>query len=326
MSRHNILRIVLPRILIALCLLELVSACGSSTYSTPGITPSTNPLSAQSSSLPRPSIEKARALDQAGLLHIQINPISCSSLAVSNAVVFASNRLEYDAGEIQQMTTYIGQILGRGEQQVGNFLYDDPPTPPATLNVALGGLIGTQQPSGTNQTNVGCSESLQITNIGNSTITITGVNMRLLSDTQLNQYHYRLIDSCSLAPAGGSDQLCPRLVGSSTAYYYNFNLGSAKAGTLFTGQRQIDQPFLDPGQIAFIFLSFLSSENLIYSVAPEITVAPGITISQVNNGQRTFTLSQLNSTLAFAKPDQYSCYKLNGKTFVKKDLSSGFCM
>lgn len=320
MSRHTILRIVLPRILIALCLLGLVSACGASTYSTPGITPSTNPLSAQSSSLPQPSIEKARALDQAGLLHIQINPISCSPLAVSNAVVFASNRLEYDAGEIQHMATYIGQILGRGEQQFGNFLYNDPPTPPATLNVALGGLIGTQQPSGTNQTNVGCSESLQITNRGKSTITITGVNMRLLSDTLLNQYHYRLIDSCSLAPAGGSDQLCPRLVGSDTGYYYNFKLGSAKADTLFTGKQGPDRSILDPGESAIIFLFFLSSENLIYSMAP------GITVDQVNKGQRTFTLSQLNSTLAFAKPDQYSCYKLNGKTFVKKDLSSGFCM
>ena len=42
--------------------------------------PGTNPLSAQSSSLPQPSIGKARALDQAGLLHIQINPIPARQL------------------------------------------------------------------------------------------------------------------------------------------------------------------------------------------------------------------------------------------------------
>lgn len=135
--------------------------------------------------------------------------------------------------------------------------------------------------------------------------------MRLLSDVQLNQYQYRLIDLCSLPPtnecrggAGGID------------YFYNFNLSMAKADTVFSGQLQGDQPpLLDPSQNAFIQLIYLSSENLIYSVAPEITVS-------LIDEQRTFTLSQLTGTLAFAKPDQFSCYQLQGNTFTQIDLNT----
>jgi len=90
----------------------------------------------------------------------------------------------------------------------------------------------------------------------------------------------------------------------------------AKADTVFSGQLQGDQPpLLDPSQNAFIQLIYLSSENLIYSVAPEITVS-------LIDEQRTFTLSQLTGTLAFAKPDQFSCYQLQGNTFTQIDLNT----
>ena len=140
--------------------------------------------------------------------------------------------------------------------------------------------------------------------------------MRLLLDTQLNQYQYRLIDSCSL-----SSDLCPMIGGSGARYIYEFNLSKAKTNAVFSGQLQGDQPLLDPGQVAFISLYFLSSENLIYSVAPEITVA-------LADEQRTFTLSQINNTLAFAKRDQFSCYQLHGNTFTQKVISTswGWCM
>ena len=316
MTRHNLLNMVLPRILITLCLLELITACSSNVHPTPSITPSTNPLSAQNPSLLQPNIGKARTLDLAGLLHIEVNPAFCSPTPISNAVVLASKRLEYDAGEIQQMTTFFSQIIGRGIQQLGNFLYDDPPAPPATLNVAAGGITGIDP------TKNACNESMQITNIGNNTIHITGVNLRLLSDTQPNQYQYRLIDSCSLAPAGEKpDDLCFMLGGGGINYYYCFNLNSARKDAVFSSQCQSNQPLLDPGQVAFIVLYFQSPENLIYSVAPEITAS-------LVDEHRTYTLSQLNSTLAFAKPDQLSCYKLHGNTFAQEDVSStwGHCL
>ena len=187
----------------------------------------------------QPSIEKARALDQAGLLHVQINLFSparhlLSQMRLSSQAINSN----YDAGELQpSMATYIGQILGRGEQQFGNFLYHDPSTPPATLNVAFKRSDRNTTPFRKHvKRMLDAPKVCQIIRSRKSSITITGVNMRLLFNTQLNQYHYRLIDSCSLAPAGGSDQLCPRLVRSDTGYYYNFNLGSAKENTLFTGK------------------------------------------------------------------------------------------
>jgi hypothetical protein len=319
MARHIIFKMALPRILIALCLLGLVSACGSpganttqtTTTVSPGttITPTTNPPSAQSPSLPPPNIGNATALDLAGLLHLDSYTVSCALGAAGyrNAVVLASNRLEYDAGEIQQMATYLRPSIRSDPTDTSN-----PPAPPATLNETTGSLTGTD-PSKT-----ACFSYIQITNIANSAIQITGVNMRLLSDAQLNQYQYRLIDACSLASldASGINPLCPKLGGGGLLFQYNFNLNMAKADTVFSGQPEGTQPFLvDPGQVAFIFLDYLSSTNLIYSVAPEITV------SQTGE-QRTFTISQLTSSLAFAMPDQISCYQLHGNTFSQIDLNT----
>ena len=144
--------------------------------------------------------------------------------------------------------------------------------------------------------------------------------MRLLSDAQLNQYQYRLVDFCSL-PDGIEKGPCPGLGGNALIYPYNFNLSIAKAGTVFSGQPLNGQPLLDPNQVAFIPLYFYSSENFIYSIAPEITLS-------LVDEQRTFTLSQLTSTLSFAKPDQFTCYQqqANTYTFSQIDFRKGWCL
>jgi len=305
MAKLIMFRTVLPRTLIAFCLLGLVTTCnstvGNNAPTSPtvppsaSITPGTNLPSAQSSSPPPLNIGKTIVFDLAGLLHIEFNPITCSPEGHTNVVVLASNRLEYDSGEIQQMNTYLGQI--------------SPPAPPATLIETSGAFVG--EPTASAQ--AGCSVNLQVTNIGNSAIQITGVDVRLQSDAQLNQYQYRLIDLCSV-----NRNVCsirpPHHLGVTFPYY--FNLSMAKANTVFSGQLQGNQPLLDPGQVAFIRLYFSSSENLIYSVAPEITVS-------LVNQQTTYTLSQLTSTLAFANPGQFSCYQLqsNGNTFAQIGLS-----
>jgi hypothetical protein len=211
--------------------------------------------------------------------------------------------LEYDAGEIQQMATYLRQSVQRVINDTSN-----PPAPPATLNETSGSLIGTDSSQAT------CSGFLQITNIANSAIQIAGVNMRLLSDAQLNQYQYHLIDACSL-PSTSDVPLCPPNGGGAQIYPYDFNFSMAKADTVFSGRPENGQPLMEPGQVAFILLNYLSSMNLIYSVAPEITVS-------LKDEQRTFTLSQLTSTFAFAKPDQFSCYRLQGNTFTQIDLNT----
>jgi len=246
--------------------------------------------------------------DLAGLFHIEFNPITCSPEGHTNAIVLASNRLEYDTGEIQQANTYLGQIYDRGvDQSRGTPHYDDPPAPPAMLTRTSGTWIS----GSTGSHNDNCSGNLQVTNIGNTAIQITGVNMRLLSNTQLNRYHYRLIDLCSI-----NLRVCQPPFGLFITTTYSFNLSRAHANTVFSGQFQGNQLLLDPGQVALLRLYFYSSKNLIYSVAPEITVS-------LVNQQTTYTLSQLASTLAFANPGQFSCYQLqsNGNTFTQIGLS-----
>ena len=308
MAKLLMFRMAFPRILIAFCLLGLVTARNPAVPPSTSIAPSTSSLFARNSRPPPPNIGRTRAFDLAGLLHIEFNPITCSPEGHTNAVVLASNRLEYDSGEIQQMNTYLGQISGRGvDQSHGIPHYDDPPASPATLIETSGGRLRGSMASPT----VGCSGNLQVTNIGNSPIQITGVDVRLRSDAQLNRYQYRLIDLCSV-----NGNVCQVPFGFAIISPYSFNLSMAKANTVFSGQLQGNQPLLDPGQVALIHLYFYSSNNLIYSVAPEITVS-------LLDEQRTLTLSQLASTLAFANPGQISCYQLqsNGNTFTQIGLN-----
>ncbi len=315
MAKLIMFRTVLPRAFIAFCLLGLVTARNPAVSPSTSIAPGTSSLLAQNSRPPLPNIGRTRAFDLAGMFHIEFNPITCSPEGHTNAVVLASNQLEYDTGEIQQTNTYLGQIYDRGvDQSRGTPHYDDPPAPPAMLTRTSGTWIS----GSTGSHNDSCSGNLQVTNIGKSAIQITGVNMRLLSNAQLNRYHYRLIDLCSI-----NLRVCQPPFGLFISNTYSFNLSMAKANTVFFGQFQGNQPFfgnqplLDPGQVALLRLYFYSSKNLIYSVAPEITVS-------LVNQQTTYTLSQLTSTLAFANPGQFSCYQLqsNGNTFTQINLNT----
>jgi hypothetical protein len=308
-----------PRIIICLCLLGLLIAYSSSiahaTLTTSTVSHSTtlavttHPLSTQDSSLPPPNIGNTTAFDLPGLLHVDSYAVSCA-LGVGgyrNAVVLSSDRLEYDSGEIQQMSTYLSQSIRPNPADASNL-----PAPPSTLNETSASLVGTD-PS-----KITCSSSLQITNIATRAVQITGANMLLLSNAQPNQYQYRLIDACSLPPSAisGTNPLCPPLGGAGLLFQYNFNLSMAPANTTFPGQPTGAQPFLiNPGQVAYILLNYGSSANLIYSVAPEINVS-------LMNQQSTFTLSQLTSNLAFVKPDQLSCYQLQGNAFTQINLNT----
>jgi hypothetical protein len=52
--------------------------------------------------------------------------------------------------------------------------------------------------------------------------------------------------------------------------------------------------------------------NLTYNVVPEL-------ILSTSGGQRTVEAPPLAGTLTYAKDDQFSCYSLQGNTFVKVD-------
>ena len=134
----------------------------------------------------------------------------------------------------------------------------------------------------------------------------------------------------SIEQRTSSDPGCLGLGGGGLNYTYTFNLSMAKAGQVFPGQSpdqpSLNQPLLDPGQVAFIYLYFQSSENLIYFVAPQITF--NLLDGPNTSTSSTYTLFQWASTLAFANPDQFSCYKFqdNTNTLTQIDFSTGFCV
>jgi hypothetical protein len=71
-------------------------------------------------------------------------------------------------------------------------------------------------------------------------------------------------------------------------------------------------PTLLPGGLTKIALSFKPQAalgNFIYTITPEIVLNDGNTEMRVN-------LQQLSMVLAFADPDQFTCYNLRGDTFV----------
>lgn len=54
----------------------------------------------------------------------------------------------------------------------------------------------------------------------------------------------------------------------------------------------------------------VSAQNDIYPVTPELVV-------DTSSGERTVSLVDLSGSMAFAAADQFSCWKLQGATFVK---------
>lgn len=300
------------RLLLVCLLLVLISACGNDTPSQSG---SSSTPGNQNETIP--SGNAGVAFDVPGLLHIQSpDGISCTpeSLTVSNqrimpaALVLATQNLTYESAEIQKMATYVNAALNAAPSTVPlpSTLRFVPGAPPTDLSLwnAFGNV---------------CNGRLQITNIGNSTIQLSHIEMEYMGASRPNTFSYRLMDICSL-PITLPDQFSkcpPRRGGGGQGYAYQFQLGQGSTSTVIQGQLTNNGgetgvgPTLDPGQVAFVSLSFVSSGtpgNLVYTVRPKLTL-------DMVGEQRITELPRLDSTLAFADASQFSCYTLRGDTF-----------
>ena len=249
-----------------------------------------------------PSANSVKDFDIPRLLHIQPRLLCGPAKQIDNTLVLSTDRLTYDSNEIQQIKASL----------TGDALHL-----PSTLQWVSGSLAN--DISGVPH---GCDEILVITNIAATTIQISQINMRLTADTQPNRAHYRLINTCSIAAVQAVG--CGPQGGGPILYSSDYLLNPGKANTIFSGHFKVESstgrsgailsslPTLDPGQITFIDLYFEPKGipgNFIYTITPEI-------ILNAENTENKVNLPQLSATVAFANADQFTCYNLQGNTFV----------
>ncbi len=230
-------------------------------------------------------------------------------------LVFASDRTTYNQSEIAQISTYLTYI----ENHSGNEgALKGGTEPPPTLRWISGGE--TTLVPGTAPGIVGfadCTALFTLTNTGNTPIQLSKVGAKLQARPQQNTYQYHLIDACSLKVP-----FCPPTGegggGDCSVYLANIQLGQGEQNDVFsavpTGFSGCSTPTITPGVQINLILTFSLAANitqgLIYSIVPVFTI-------DSTQGLQTISTPQMASTLAFAGASQFSCYGLQGTTFVQ---------
>ncbi len=163
-----------------------------------------------------------------------------------------------------------------------------------------------------------CSYQLQISNSPNSAhpVEISRVGVRLTAATT-NQYHYALIDVCSIAADHFSEcQGGLGGVGCDQVFRYDVQVTLRTVGSDSLGD-VVDCAKLDisPGATQTVRVTLLPPAQhtaAVYQATPELTVKDLAT--QASN---TFILPSFASTLVYAAPSQFTCYGLsNNHTWV----------
>lgn len=322
----------IAEILLVLLLLVPLTACGTQNRSSVSSTSTPSPNNSSSSSSNQSDIfslnKTGISIDKANL-HIDAssgmqcpigdtfkgtpdNPGLLVGPTGANELVLATNRVTYDRNEIKQIKDY---VTGNSAQI------------PNTLRFVLGGPIDTSIKVTISSEFDGfrydCGINLNLTNAGQNLIQIPSVGAKLTGNTQPNNYQYRLIDYCSFFEAcgsGGSSLACDQ-------YYATIKLGIGSTNTIFPaipvagGGSSCGELTLNPGDTKILSVYFYSPSNLIYSVVPQLLL-------DTSSGKNTLSLTELTSTLAFAKGSQFTCYSLQGDTFVKETTqpSSSDCI
>lgn len=229
-------------------------------------------------------------------------------------LVLSTHRLNYDNSEIQQMSTYLTAYFN---EQLPL------PAPPRTLTYAK--LAGNR-----------CKLQLELTNIGNSTIQLLHIQLKLLAAPRRNTNQYFEVDTCSI-PVPPSVH-CSGGGGDETPWNYEFHLIGGGTGqrltSLVTPETQNEAglgPLLHPNGTAAMGISiyslskpFLNANNLIgtdkpneyfnnsiYSLVPEIVL-------KIQGKVQTIELSKFASNLYFTKLCQFVPYGLKGNIFARE--------
>lgn len=240
-------------------------------------------------------------------LHIE------ASLKCEENIVLATNRLTYDASEIQAMKTYLKGIVIEGSyNSFGDVDYVDylenPVASPRSLAIIDGGK--------------NCGAHIELTNTSANSIIIEQVGAKLLTAPTVNKNQYRLVDCYTVIPDGQFGRGCE--VGGGLGgpqcdtYGAEIDLANGPAGTIFSdtpfsvavpGFDCPDQFTIAPRSSAmFLDLDF-TGRNMKYSVAIQLKI-------RAADGEKTVVLSKSPTTLTFAGDAQLSCYGLQGTNFT----------
>lgn len=252
---------------------------------------------------------------QAGNLLIQSDAgFQCPAAGTEqwpDQLVLASGRATYSKDEIQQMRDSLGSNAG-----------GSPETPP-TLRWVLGGSVdpipGTPSVLAPETP---CGAILNLTNTGSVPIQIPKIGVQLEARSLTNSYQYHLINYCSVIPQQMLQGGCYVPFGGGPecdSYAASIQLGAGVQNDVFSTMPVVTG---DPGcgiltiaahaQVKLTVDFSLAPDtpkNLIYSFLPIFTL-------DTAQGRQVISLSQLTSTLAFASVSQFSCYTLQGTTFV----------
>jgi hypothetical protein len=231
------------------------------------------------------------------------NPQGGMFLEPSDDLVLATERLTYSEDEIQQMRNYLNEIFSNAASITTSYLVP----PPSTLRWVPGASR--------------CTLTLQVSNIGTTTVQISSLGVQLTSTPQPNNYQYHgAVDACSI----GGQQIMASTncqgfsgAGDCSTYVASVNLDpSAPSKTVFTGtplQGASEagpclEPTLHPGETLYFTLDLSSPGPQQYSVAPYIySVMPLLTVNDASVSI-TSTLPLMAATIAFAR--QIPCYGL----------------
>lgn len=312
------------KVIVACLLLFLLAACGSNSVA--GGAP---PTSTRASGAPHPKTGFPLALNarditlKAGNLLIQsTGGFQCPSVvgpsSMPGQLTFASGRTTYSQAEIAQMRTYMDKDIVNGRAGIAS--------PPPTLRWILGGT--TDKIPGAAVGFTDCGGLMTLTNTGTTPIQIPEVGVELQVSPQQNTYQYRLINICSVVPIDPNAVYtgCPPPGGgggSCNFYEASISLGLGGPHTEFSavpsatsyGSGPCGPLTLAPASEVDLDITFPlaanTPKNLLYSIVPVFTI-------DTDQGEQTLTLTQLRSTLAYASVSQFSCYKLQGTTFVQE--------
>ncbi len=331
--------------LVALLLVTMLVACGTNAANTTSTVkpssssnvnrPGTTPTSLSSNSDTTLNLNRANInVTQGDLLIQSRSGFQCpgtrmrSSGILMGQLVLASGRTTYSQNEIAQMRAYVDN---------DQFLADGGAAPPSTLRWVIGGSMDSipgskPLPPGIRS---GCQAVLLLTNTGNTPIQVPKVGVQLEARPQQNTYRYRLIDVCSVLPPAerAAIGLCPPTGGGGpgecSVYGASIQLEPGEKNDVFsavpsaTGCSTLT---IAPAAQVTLYITFSlaanTPQNLIYSIKPTFTI-------DTAQGEQTLALSQLGSTFAFASVKQFSCYGLQGTTFVlipSPTLSPNWCV
>lgn len=320
-------KLPISRVFVIFLLIIVLTAC------------ETNPGTATKASASNPLNLNATNfnMQQGDLLVQSQDGFQCSSNAIGyvgevDQLVLASNRTTYSQAEITQMRAYIASSKQVDLTDLAGS------EPPPTLRWALGGsmdsILGTVTPD------VPCKATLELTNTGNVSIQIPKIGVQLEERPQQNSYQYRLINACDFLPQlQGQEAGCYQIVGGNggttcSIYFASIQLGPGEQHAVFsTVPHGTDESGADCGTLTIapaaqvkLYIDFSltpnTPKNLIYPIAPIFTV-------DTAQGEQTLALSQLARMLVFASSSQFSCYGLQGTTFVvlhSPDIQQNWCM